>query len=73
MKLVLDNTGCAGTKYGIQLTDEINKRDIVHKRSGLEIVIPEDFYEYFRNATIDVDETNKFKITVKSDSPEKTI
>jgi iron-sulfur cluster assembly accessory protein len=73
LKLTIENAGCAGTKYGVQLTNVLNKRDILHKRFGIEIVIPDDFYQYFENATVDIDEAGKFKITTKDKKPEKTI
>ena len=38
LKMTIENAGCAGTKYGVQLTNVLNKRDVVHKRYGLEII-----------------------------------
>ena len=74
LKMTIENAGCAGTKYGAQLTNVLNKRDIVHKRYGIEIIIPEDYYQYFEDVTVDLDENNKFKIELdEKKKPEKTI
>ncbi|MFW9928847.1 MAG: hypothetical protein ACFFD1_05620, partial [Candidatus Thorarchaeota archaeon] len=74
LKLLIENAGCAGTKYGLQLTNELKPRDRIHKRFGLEIIIPEDYIQYFENATIDLDKNKKFKIDVEEkQKPEKTI
>ena len=74
LKMTIENAGCAGTKYGIQLTNILNKRDLVHKRYDVEIIIPEDYYQYFEEVTVDLDENKKFKISLdEKDKPEKTI
>jgi iron-sulfur cluster assembly accessory protein len=74
LKMTIENAGCAGTKYGIQLTNVLNKRDLIKKRYDLEIIIPEDYYQYFEDVTVDLDENNKFKITLdEKDKPTKTI
>ena len=61
LRLTIENAGCAGTKYGVQLTNELKPRDIVHKRGGLEILIPEDYHQFFDDVVVDLDAFNKFK------------
>ena len=74
LRLTIENAGCAGTKYGVQLTNELKPRDIVHKRSGLEILIPEDYHQYFDDVVVDLDTNRKFKIYLQdTDKPVTSI
>lgn len=59
LRLETKRSGCAGMRYSIELTNKINKNDLIFQEKGIKIIIEKKNIIYFKGIELDfVKETN---------------